>query len=303
MDDIVVGIDIGGSHLTSAITDLETGAIVTDTLYRGQVDSQGSPKSIIDQWCSTINKTLSGYRNKSVRVGIAIPGPFRYEEGISEMQNQDKYDALYGLNVKEMLAEALGLPLANIEFFNDAECFLRGEAFAGAVKGYRRSMGLTLGTGLGTAWYRDGEARDADLWRYPLKDGIAEDYISTRWFVKRYFELTGANIENVRELAELGHNDTHALQIWAEFAANLGFFLQQVAPQFEPQAVVIGGNIARSFNLFYPALEAVLSGAGLHIDVHRTKLGEEAALIGAAAVWNSRIHEANHTNNTTSRRE
>jgi len=289
MDEIIVGIDIGGSHLTSAITDLEAGAVVTNTQNRGQVDSHGSADAIIHQWSETINRTLEGCPRENIRLGIAMPGPFQYKEGISEIRNQNKYDALYGLNVKELLAMALNIPVHNIEFLNDAECFLRGEVFCGPVKNYTRAMGLTLGTGLGTAWYRDGKANDAALWCYPFRDGIAEDYCSTRWFIKRYHELTGETVRNVRELAERAERDGTVARVFHEFADNLASFLAAVAPEHQPQAVVIGGNIAKAFALFAPALTESLVERGMPIDIHKSQLGEEAALIGAASIWDVKI--------------
>lgn len=292
MDNTIVGIDIGGSHLTSAITDLKTGSIVRDSVKRGNVDSHGTANDIINEWAATIRQTLNGSQGTSVKIGIAMPGPFRYEHGISLIRNQNKYDALYGLNVKNLLAEVLGIPAPNIEFVNDAECFLKGEAFCGAVKEYKHAMGLTLGTGLGTAWYQDGRTMDAALWNYPFREGIAEDYLATRWFIKRYAELTGVTVKNVKDLAaRAAHTDKFASQTFDEFGESLSAFLKLVIPDRNPQTIVIGGNIANAFELFHPSIKRSLLQHGISLDIYKTKLGEEAALIGAASVWDMRIPE------------
>src|SRR5690606_11165273 len=137
MNDIIVGIDIGGSHLTAAITDLKAGRVVVESRNRGAVNSLGSSEDIIRQWSDTIRKTLNDHKGESVKIGVAMPGPFQYEAGISQIRNQNKYDALYGMNVKDLLAQAVDVPAANIRFVNDAECFLRGEAYYGAVRRFR----------------------------------------------------------------------------------------------------------------------------------------------------------------------
>jgi glucokinase len=291
MNDIIVGIDIGGSHLTAAITDLKAGRVVVESRNRGAVNSLGSSEDIIRQWSDTIRKTLNDHKGESVKIGVAMPGPFQYEAGISQIRNQNKYDALYGMNVKDLLAQAVDVPAANIRFVNDAECFLRGEAYYGAVRRFRFVLGLTLGTGLGTAWHRDGRTTDGDLWRFPFREGIAEDYCSTRWFIARYKELTGRDARDVRELSELSVNDAAARQTFVEFGENLGAFLEAVTQGNVPEAVVVGGNIARAFDLFYPSLRAALAKRGLSIEIFRTELGEEAALMGAASVWNMGVYE------------
>ena len=44
-----------------------------------------------------------------------------------------------------------------IRFLNDAEAFLLGESVAGAARGHAPRVGITLGTGLGSAFLADGE--------------------------------------------------------------------------------------------------------------------------------------------------
>ena len=60
-------------------------------------------------------------------------------------------------------------------------------------------MGITLGTGLGTSIYQNDEARDMALGiNYQMLDGVAEDYISTRWFVNTYQLKTQKSVEGVK---------------------------------------------------------------------------------------------------------
>ena len=66
---------------------------------------------------------------------------------------------------------------------NDASCFLKGEVFGGAAKGYNHVIGITLGTGLGSATFKNGVVYDGDLYYTPFKESTAEDYLSTRWFI------------------------------------------------------------------------------------------------------------------------
>ena len=280
-----VGVDIGGTHITAALVDLEKGTLVADSVIREHVNAKGNKAAIIQDWALGIKKVAGDAEADGLRIGIAMPGPFNYAAGISLMQNQDKYDALYGLNVKELLAEALHISTTKFQFMNDAACFLQGEAFGGAAKGASRVMGLTLGTGLGSAFYRDGMAEDAALWRSPFKEGIAEDYLSARWFLKRYFSLSGRKVDNVKSLVELLPSDAQVRTVFDEFGQHLGSFLLPYINSRKPEVVVIGGNIANALHLFQPALQETLASEGITVPVKQALLGEEAALIGAASLW------------------
>lgn len=120
-----------------------------------------------------------------------MPGPFDYENGISLITKLDKYEALYKLNVKELLSEKLSIPKPSILMMNDAACFLRGEVYYGAAKGHTDVIGITLGTGTGSAFHHNGITVDANLGPSPFMNSIADEYFSTRWFVKRYIEENG----------------------------------------------------------------------------------------------------------------
>lgn len=96
-------------------------------------------------------------------IGIAMPGPFDYLTGICLMKNVNKYESLYGLNIKQELSDRLGIDVQNIVFRNDSEAFLAGEMRFGAGKGLKKGIGITLGTGLGTSIYQNGEAQDMAL--------------------------------------------------------------------------------------------------------------------------------------------
>lgn len=280
-----LGIDIGGSHITAALVDLGTRSIIEGTWNRTRIDSQGEAAEIIASWSAVISEVFTKAPAGVRHIGIGMPGPFDYEKGISLMLGQHKYDALYNLNVKDLLAEKLGIQPDQIRFINDAGCFLQGEVFSGAGRNYQTVIGLTLGTGLGSAIYRDGVANDADRWCSPFKDGMAEDYLSTRWFVKRYQEISGETVPDVKALVARIAVDGSIQELFNEFAVNLGTLLVDFVQAEQPEAIVIGGNIANAADLFFPLLTATLQKHQIHIPLLTASLGEAAALIGAASLW------------------
>lgn len=277
-DKYACGVDIGGSHITAALIDCSSYHVVQHTVVRKRIDSKGTAMQIIGAWAEALQPLLNG----DMHVGIAMPGPFDYEEGISLMQGQDKFDALYQLNVKSLLSDQLQIASTDIRLSNDASCFLKGEVAGGVLKGVTHALGLTLGTGLGTAIFHAPDARDGNLWCSPFKESIAEDYISSRWCVRRYLAVAGKPVKDVEQLALLANSgDVHALAVFNEFGENLGLFMAGLIQAEPVEAVVLGGNIAKAMRLFMPAAERVLQENGLSIPVKQSVLGENAALVGA----------------------
>ncbi|RKR84372.1 glucokinase [Mucilaginibacter gracilis] len=284
-EDLILGIDIGGSHITVGFVDLNTREIVQKSYFRAFINSWGEATDIIAAWTAIIEQAFATVNITEKKIGIAMPGPFDYEAGISYIKGNKKYDSLYGLNIKQLLAQRLNIPTANILMFNDAECFLKGEVFAGAALNSKKAIALTLGTGLGTAVYNNGVAADGELWNSPMMDGIAEDYISTRWFLKEYFDRTGINIANVKALNDICGVSGVARAVFKLFAENLAVFLESFIEKEHPDVIVIGGNITKASLRFMPHLLSCLNKKDIHIPIEITELGELAPLFGAASYW------------------
>lgn len=286
----LVGVDIGGSHITSSLIDLSNDCVIQNSRVRNAVNTHGSKEEILSVWTENISAVISHVQHdlSSIRIGIAMPGPFNYQDGISYIQGMNKLESLYKTNIRTALSSSLGIPGENFIFMNDAEAFLFGEANCGSVKGLNKVLGLTLGTGLGSAVYHHGSCLDANLGISSFRDGIVEDYLSTRWFVAKYKILSGNTIKDARAVLEAPKSDRFAVAIFQEFIENLTEFVFRFINLESPQAVVLGGNISRAFPTFSDQLNKNLLNRGTHVPVVASKLWEDAAMIGVACSWNKK---------------
>src|SRR5688572_22271013 len=91
------GVDIGGSHITAAIIELASNSILKHSVKRASIDSSKSVSDIITDWTSIIREALASVSGKKLNIGIAIPGPFDYDNGVSYISGQHKYEALYDI--------------------------------------------------------------------------------------------------------------------------------------------------------------------------------------------------------------
>jgi len=298
-----VGVDIGGSHITSALINLENGTILRETLSEVAVDNKAEANIIIKQWAKSLARTISSFPEEEIRgLGFAMPGPFNYVEGICMIKGVPKYEKLYGLNVGEALARELGQEgKMDFRFMNDASSFAVGEAWAGKSKGYEKSMAITLGTGFGSAFVADNVPvvkgntvpELGCVYHIKVGTGIADDYFSTRWFQNRYKEITGIEAGGVKDIALAATTDNSLKkEIFVHFGTTLGRFLAPWLSKFGAEVLVIGGNISRAFDLFGESLKAALAEEGCKSEVEVSELKEDAALLGSAYLlddkfWNN----------------
>lgn len=282
---LILTADIGGSHITAAICDLESHSILPQSITRVDVDSKGSAEYILACWESAFKQVLEkGMASSISGISIAMPGPFDYEKGISYIIGLDKYESLYGMDIKCYFSRLMDIDHQNVRFRNDAESTIAGEALKGAGKDYKRVMGVTLGTGLGSAFTENAITKDLNLGSNLYKETIADDYLSTRWFLRRYLELVGVPLTSgVKELAGLAPSNKIARDIFMEFAINMNEFLSGPVVRFDPEVLIICGNIAKASQFFLPYLTKELNSISIKV----AQLGEYAPLIGAAAMFDN----------------
>jgi glucokinase len=280
MPENIIALDVGGSSVKSGLVDSEQQ--IHDT-FSTPVDSNGSAESILSTFAGIVQHYLD--KHTDIRgVGLGFPSPFDYPNGICLIQGVQKYESIYGVNIGEAIRERLNRPDLLIRFRNDAEAAIVGEALYGAGQPFRRFIGLTLGTGMGSSFIADGK-RVTDVEGVPeggflfpvLYRGIQSDeWFSTRGLLGR-FEAIGQPMPSVSEAAKAAENNPAIRQAFEEFGADMAEFIAPFARSFGAEALILLGGIAAAYPLFGKPLEA-----GLPVPVIIGALGGNAALLGAS---------------------
>jgi len=301
MSKYAIGVDVGGSHLSCAAVDLEKQAFFKKSFCTVHVDNKASSNEILSHWTEALLKTIHKIEGGNlVGIGFGMPGPFEYDKGIARFAQVEKYYSLNGVDVAGELKHRLNLDLAvPLRFMNDASAFAAGEAWMGSASQVANSVSITLGTGFGSAFISDGvPVVDGKMvphlgcvWHLPYKEGIADDYFSTRWFVKRYCELTGLEVDGVKPIANASVTNEIALSLFIEYGKNMGEFFSPWLKKFAAGVLVVGGNIAGAYNLFGTAFEKELRKNGVETEIRLSVLKEDAAIIGSARLLNPEYWE------------
>lgn len=289
-----IGMDVGGTHITSAVIDVTDMKVLGNSLHKECFDSNLPVNQVMDFWEKSIRLSLIKSEVGDFKgITVCIPGPFDYENGISMIKGQDKYENFYGLNIRDLIRERLHLPVDfKIFFENDAVCFGKGEVYKEKQNLSKRVMAVTLGTGLGSCFIKNGVSissgtqvpADGEIWNLPFKNEIAEDHVSLRGLLSNYFILSGIQLKSGLELYELATNsDKNALKSFESFGEDLAEIVIPWLKKFSVEHFIIGGKIANSNTLFLPSFNKRIKEAGCDISIQISEDNENAALLGAAS--------------------
>jgi glucokinase len=282
---LVGALEIGGTHVSVGRVDLEARQLDRSGVRRFGFAAD-APR---DDLLVTIKEAArAGTLAEIARWGVAVPGPFDYTRGIVKIRGQGKLDALYDVDLREVLTPAVGLGPETIRFLNDAHAFLLGEWWAGAARGHARAMGVTLGTGLGSAFLVNGRAvhsgaevpLDARLDLVPFHGRPVEERISARGIRAAYGASPREDVGKIAYRARQG--EPGATLVFRSFGSELGEFLQPWLQRFAPSCLLFGGSISRAWDLFVADFIHACPDANRLARCSPADHLEEAPLFGAA---------------------
>ncbi|MGO4773132.1 ROK family protein [Flavobacterium sp. W22_SRS_FK3] len=302
---VTIGIDIGGSHISSAAVNSDNFKIIQGTYFSGDVDSKASKEEIIQKWVAIINQTIKVLyethtlsSDETIGIAFSMPGPFQYQTGIAMFEGNDKYESLYNVSVSDELLKYLSTKNVSFRFLNDASCFGVGGALKQESAGDNKVVAITLGTGFGAAFLDNklpvtqgsNVPNNGCLWDKQFKDSIADNYFSTRWFLNEYEKATGEKLaDGVKEIASIENYST--AKIFDDFANNLGDFLSPYIINFDADLLVIGGNIAKSYRLFLPKLKENLKRNNINLSISIIENTEQTSVLGSSYLFNEAFWE------------
>ncbi len=280
MTEPIIGINIEDNHISIGLVDIESRKILSNTVQRKRVNPSGSAEQIIATWSTALKEVAQNCEN----IGIGLPGLCDYETGTMLMNDAGRYNGLYQQSLKRIFAGIIGTSTDNVKIMNDAVCFLQGEVFGGSGRGFKSSIGITLGIGLGTAKYQNGVVTDERLQNIEINGHEAEHLISIRWLLQRFKELSGIEAIDLMDMKQHEANPQFQ-QVFDEFAKNLADFVIIFIRQSAPEVVVIGGFMETCNRYFFDSLTSKIVSEGIKVPILRATLGEQASIIGAASSW------------------
>ena len=259
-------LDVGGTFVKSVVATLQ-GELLPNTETSVPINSDGTREEIERSFATVVanGRAIAEYNGYLLAgVGVAFPGPFDYNTGISYMTH--KFAALEKVSMKDFFHSLLDIGEdMPVVFMHDVTAAVMGEMSFGAAQGYKNVAVVTLGTGLGFSHTIDGEIQFSpvgspavSIYNRPYRDGVLEDYASKRGFLRSDAEVCGSELPSNLTVAMIGglcaEGDKEALQSFYNVGEILATELKPLLEEYNIECLLFGGQISRSFRFFEPAI-------------------------------------------------
>lgn len=245
----ILGIDIGGSGIKGAIVDLEKGELKTPR-HRIPTPKSREPEPI----ARTVKKMVDHF-NYEGPVGCGFPTIIK--KGVCK-DNGNLSEKWVGLNVAKLFQEATGQTFTVI---NDADAAGLAEMKYGAGReedGF--VLMITVGTGLGSGAYLDGELiPNFELGQIPYKEH------------EKIEDWAASSIKKKENLS------------YEEWADRFNIFLDNIQVILNPDLILIGGGISKSWNKYKDLLK-------VNTQIAPAKLRNSSGILGAAIAARNKYH-------------
>lgn len=292
-----IGIDLGGSHIAIGVINND-GFIVEKVEKRLLAKEKKDIETAIESYIIKNVKDLKE-KYKISEIGIAVPGTIYGTEIIKSVNLGVK-----NYNLAQNLKREIDLP---IKIRNDAKCAAIAESKIGALKDYKRSIFLTLGTGIGGAVIINGKLLDTgDLPGCEFghiiiqKDGIKcncgkngcfEKYASMKALKNNLRASLGLDEttrgQELLDMIRKNGEDEKIKTIVDEYIDYLSIGLSNLINIFEPEAVGIGGSFVYFSDVLLEKLKnniqdkKYLFNSRDELIIVPAALGNDAGIIGS----------------------
>ena len=313
-----VGIDLGGTNIVAAVVDSNCNIIAKAEC---KTNAPRSESEICDSMADVTLKAISnaGLKTRDINsVGIGVPGALNPETGIVEYCVNLGF---HNWNITRDMQQRLGM---RIYIENDANAAAYGEYLAGALKGAKNAIAITLGTGVGGGIIIDGHLYSGSNFaggelghiviQYKGKQcacgrkGCWEKYASATALIEstkqavaehpeeaeKILSLCGGNVDNINGATAFiaqRAGDKLGKAIVEQYIEYLACGLTNIINIFQPEIICIGGGISKEEdNLINPLLKIVERERYTKHNNSQTQicvaaLGNDAGIIGAAFLF------------------
>lgn len=292
----IIGIDLGGTNLKIGLSRASCALIEKQVL---STTSFADKSALIEAICGAVNGIIRshGISVSAVRgVGLGLPGPIDTSRGM--VHYFPNIPGWREVKLRDILRKKLRIP---VFIDNDANLMALAEFSAGAARGSRNAVCITLGTGVGGGLIIDGRLfrgstfAAGEAGHMPVSFdgprcgcgayGCLESYIGNRRIMAKAREIFGKDME-LEELSRMARNGNRkALKIWHEAGRILGGALAGIVNLLNPDTIVIGGGVANAGEVLLRSVRETVACRAMPLQARHVKIVKaslsDAGIIGA----------------------
>ena len=312
-----IGVDLGGTNIACGLVTEDGKILAKKSCKTGAERPAGA---ILDDLAKTAKACVEAAGKTVEEVGfcgIACPGVADPERGCIDYSCN--LPGFLGLNLVDELKKRLPVPAFGLD--NDANCAAKGEAEAGAARGVKNSVFITLGTGVGGGVILDGKmlhgfnfaggelghivveknglpcscgrrgcwetvSSATALVRF-TKEEMKKNPQSLMWRVTPDIEKT----DGLTAFDAMRLGDESARKVIKIFTEYLALGITNIVNIFQPEILSVGGGISAEGETLLAPVREILEReqysrhCAKKTVLKKAELGNDAGIVGAALLW------------------
>ena len=265
----VVGVDLGGTKIYTALVDLDGNMVKEITV---KTEAHKGDKAVLEKLISTIDTVLEGIDINEVKaIGVGSPGPLDVKKGLIVYTPNLPFK---NFNIVQPIKEKYNIPTY---LDNDANAATLGEFMFGEGKGSTNMVYVTVSTGIGGGaiingnLFRGSTANALEIGHTTVmkggprcgcgNTGCSEAVASGTAIMKRGREAVESKVEtslkNYDEVTakevftEAEKGDKVSQDILNDALSYLGITIANIANSFDPDKIVMGGGVSQAGNIVF----------------------------------------------------
>ena len=309
MKNYVIGVDLGGTKISTALSTFE-GNIISQTVV--PTNSSEGELPVLNRIISSINEVINGANitiNEVEAIGIGSPGPLDAKKGLIITTPNLPFK---NYNLVQPIKERFNVP---VYLDNDANVAAIGEFMFGAGKGKENIVFFTVSTGVGGGAvlngqaYRGNTSNALEIGHMTVAPdgprcgcgnvGCLEAVASGTAIGKRGQEAVQTNVEtslkkydkitSYEVFVEAKNGDAVAKEIVDKAMNYLGIGVANAISIFDPEMVIIGGGVSKVGDILFDTVKSVVKtrcfkAMSESCEIVLAGLGTDAGVMGAVAL-------------------
>ena len=272
----IIGVDIGGTSIVGGRIERDH---LVEQLTAGTNASVGG-----DETLNILKGIINSLKTPDTQaIGIGVPSVVDREKGIVyNVQNIKDWDEVH---LKTLLEAEFEMP---VYIDNDANCFAYGEKIYGQGRDFENFVGITLGTGVGggivykNRLLSDSNCGSGEFGEIPYLDSILEEYCGSRFFTR------SAHLSAYEVALKAKEGDRASIDLYNEYGKHMAVLVKIILLVLDPQAIIFGGAITRSFELFERSMHQYLKDFPYPKSIEKIRILtselENPGILGAGAL-------------------
>jgi glucokinase len=289
---LLAGIDVGNETTRLAITTLSGRALASRSLPSSKLGRRRLPAmlaGIVREMIASADLPLGGLAGVGIGIAARVDA-----DGV--LRNPPSHQAWEGLPLRELLSAELGCEVAVAQ--DDHLSPIAESSDRGTFPGASSLLVLEIGKGIGVGMTLDGvpvsgaSGGFGRIAAWPLTDPVSGqartlgECLVTGGLVDQYLARggTGQVHDGTTLAAAAREGDRQAQMVLGWAAIEIADVITRLQHLCDPEAIVIGGGLARAHDLLDPVLGRWLPPG---VRAARSVLGEQAVVAGALIVAGS----------------